>query len=347
MRNVRRWLGISILLRASLAHGILLGGAEVPKEKMVVYLMIGHSNMHGMGHRVSDGTPHPRAWNCQWAAGNAWVPAKETPGAARNGLSGRGSGGPSMPFLKRMVEAHPDHHFGVITNASPSSTCKGENTGHNSSDMDPDDNRYWKGARLYKEIMDAAKAVQSQVTFGGIVCMLGSVEATRTPDSVCRSFAADLAQLATDMRADLGLPNLPFIMGEYEAGATGTFSPALPKPSIIDAQIKTLPTVLPYSATVDSRGIEMLDDHHYSTPVGQPEFAKRVADILHAKGWFPTGGNTGIAILPLARKGEARAIRGVTFLPGMNSMVAAHDRGYYLLNGKLKLDARKDAIILP
>lgn len=345
--HARFGVALSVLVSLPLgAHALNLGGTEVPREKVVVYLMIGHSNMAGQDFRNSDGVAHARGWNYQWASAKTWVPAKETPGAMRNGLSGRGSGGPSMPFLKLMADAHPEHWFGVVSNASLSATCRGENTGNNSSGMDPEDNRYWKGARLYNEILNAAKEIQASVTLGGIVCMLGSVEATRTPESVCRTFSADLAQLARDFRADLGLPQLPFIMGEYEAGSTGSFSPALPLPAIIAAEIKALPAKLPFSATIDSRGIAMFDDHHYSAKVGQPEFAKRTVAAIHANNWFPPPGGTSIAIQAPGPALSAQAAE-VRFLADRGIRIFTRGGEQFLPDGSFHKRERTHAIPSP
>ncbi|HLP41039.1 MAG TPA: sialate O-acetylesterase, partial [Fibrobacteria bacterium] len=160
-----------------------------------------------------------------------------------------------------------------------------------------------KGARLYTEIVQAAKAVQGQVTLGGILCMLGAVEATRLPDTVCATFAADIARLASDIRADLGQPNLPFLMGEYEAGATGRFAPTLPMPALIAEQIRQIPSKLSLSATVDSRSIEMLDDHHYTAVKGQGEWARRAVSILQTRSWMPAP--TSMSLAPRRAGGNA------------------------------------------
>lgn len=272
-------------------HAIVLGGTNVPKEKMVVYLLIGHSNMAGVDFAHADGVTDPHAWTWPIAT-KQWILAKEPKGGTKaQGLSGHGEGGPGMPFLKAAAAAYPGTWIGVINNASLSSTGRGINTGNNTSGLDPADNRYFKGTYLYEEIISAAKAVQPEVTLGGIMCMLGSVEATRTDETVCRAFSGDIAQLAKDMRADLGMPNLPFIMGGYEAGATGDFALTLPLPKIIDEQIKLLPSKLPYSAVVDTKGITMLDDHHFSADKGQPEWAKRALALIQANNWFPAAGS--------------------------------------------------------
>jgi hypothetical protein len=277
------------LFRVTPVHGLSLGGTNVPKEKIVVYILIGHSNMAGIDAGKSDDVSNPHCWNYPMKT-KAWVLAKEPKNNKTAGLSGNGSAGPGMPFMKGMAAAYPDYYFGVLTNASLSATCRGENTGSNGSTLDPSDNRYWDSTYLYDQIMTAAKAVQKDVTLGGILCMLGTVDATRTTLAVCQNFSNDISELVTDMRRDLAMPNLPFIMGEYEAGATAEFSPSLPMPAAVMAQIKLIPSKLPFSATVDSKGITMLDNHHYTGDGGQQEWAKRAIAVIQANKFFPFSG---------------------------------------------------------
>jgi len=312
-------LCLAVLFPVGSANALLLNGANVPKDHIIVYILIGHSNMAGNTTVGSDGVTAPRIWNYQWFSNKQWVAAKETPGNMANGLSSKGEGGPGMSFLKDMAAAYPLYNFGVVSNASLSATCKGINDGSNSSGTPADSNRYWKGAHLYNEILAAAKAVQASVTFGGIICMLGSVEATRTNDSVCRNFGIDIAQMVKDFRSDLGEPNLPFIIGEYENGATGTFSLTLPWPKLVDAGIKSVPSLLSLSTTINSVGIAMADDHHYTTTdPGRPEFSRRVVAMIKSKNWFPPPSITAavdnrkdVQVL----SGNAKASNHVAFLP--------------------------------
>ena len=287
----------SLVLVFSLCIGsvraLMLGGTEVPKEKVIVYFLMGHSNMAGEDIVNSDGVTAPRIWNYEWFKSKAWAPAKETPGGDKNGLSGRGEGGPGMPFLKAMALANPGYHFAVISNAMPSSTLRGENEGNNGSGLPAEANRYWKGATLYAELIKSGLEVKGQVTFGGILCMLGSVEATRTPEEVCRAFSDDAAAMVKDFRLELGVPNLPFIMGEYEAGASAEFALSQPLPAIVDQQIRLIPSKLPLSATVNSRSIPMKDNHHYAL-AGEKEWANRVVAIITDKGWLPPPGSASV-----------------------------------------------------
>ena len=323
-------IGLSIFMRVTPIEGVVLGGINVPKEKIVVYILIGHSNMAGIDLSKADDVANPHCWNYPIAT-KQWVLAKEPKGSKIGGLSGHGAAGPGMPFLKDMAAAYPDYYFGVLTNASLSATCRGENTGGNGSGLDPADNRYWDSTYLYVQIITAAKAVQKDVTLGGIICMLGTVEATRTSMTVCQAFSDDISQLAKDMRKDLGMPSLPFIMGEYEAGATAEFSPSLPMPGMIQSQIKLIPDKLPFSATVDSKGISMLDNHHYTGDKGQQEFAKRVVAVIQTGRFFPFA-NVGLS-MPSGKVFPDRMRDGAWTLSATGAEVVGMGEGGYLING--------------
>jgi hypothetical protein len=298
----------ALCCQAALAQ-VNLGGVSVPKDKFVVFLFIGHSNMAGRDINHSDNITHPRAWNYRWMSDKQWVLAKEEPGNLKNGLSGRGCGGGGMPNLKALAQAYPAFHIGAIDNASLSGTAHGS-VDNNSSGMPGDSNRYWKGSQLYNEITAAAKEVRKTATLGGIFCMLGAIEATRTSEEVCRNFSNDIRQMVTDMRAEIGEPNLPFLLGRYEAGATGTYAPSKPWPKIISEQIDSVPAKLAFSALVESQGVEMLDDHHYTaTALGHGEWAKRALAAIQAKGWFP-GSVSILARGPEPTPGRLRLVAG-------------------------------------
>jgi len=313
-RNIIRFC-FAVLFPAITTHAILLGGVEVPKDKFIVYLCIGHSNMAGEDPAHSDGVSIPHGWNYQWYSTKTWVLAKETPGAMQNGLSGNGSGGPSMPFLKAMAAAHPDYYFGIINDASLSSTCRGVNTGLNVSDNPADQNRFWKGAKLYQQLITAVNDTKSYATFGGLICMLGLVEATRTSDTVCNRFSDDITQMVTDFRTDMGLPDLPYLESEYEDGASGIYAITKPWPSIIQAQIKLVPTKLALSATINTVGIEMIDQEHFNATNGQPEFAKRLVAMIHSKSWFPPPTSTTAIAVPPITNGRATAAPLFSLMP--------------------------------
>jgi hypothetical protein len=297
------------------ASAINLGGTEVPKDKFIVYLLIGHSQMAGVITRNNDNVTDPRAWVYRWETTKTWELAKET-GSNRAGLSGRGTGGPGMPFLKLMASRQSDCYFGVVSNASPSSTCHGINSGSNGSNLSAEQNRYWKDATLFHEIITAAREVQNNATLGGVLCMLGSIEATRAVDvTVCQNFSTDIAQMAADMRDSLGLPQLPFVVADYEKGASGDFSVSLEWPAIIAEQLDSVPLKLPHSVLVNSTGIEMFDEHHF-TIAGEGEWARRAVDSMEARHFIPPA-NAVLIETPAAALTEVPGAAAVSYGNGV------------------------------
>ena len=107
--------------------------------------------------------------------------------------------------------------------------------------------------------------------------------------------------MARDIRADLGLPDLPFMLSEYETGASGEFDPTLPWPALVLEQSRLVATKLTGSAVISSQGIAMQDDHHYSWPAGQTEFATRCVAAIKSKNWFPPTRPTGVVRATLFR----------------------------------------------
>jgi hypothetical protein len=328
---------LPLLFLTGICHAVNLGGTEVPKDKFIVYLLIGHSNMSGENHPQADGVGGPRIWYYQWYKSKTWMPAKEPPNQPTLGLSGRNEGGPGMAFLKGMAAAYPDYQFGAISNATVSCTVRGLNTGHNGSGIPADSNRYWKGSTLYEEIPKIVNPLQKDFTLGGIICMAGSVEATRTSDSVCRRFSDDVAQMVADYRADLHAPNLPFIIGEYENNASGTFSLNLAWPKLIDQQIKLIPSKVANSVTVNSVGIPMKDDHHYNIQ-GEGMFATRVIQAIKDKKFFPIASTGFVLKMETARDNPSRSV----FLSrsGVMALRAASVPRLFLADGeRLELSA--------
>lgn len=259
---------------ARFARGVELGGKTVPRERFVVYLLIGHSNMAGRDAAHADTETHPRCWNYRWYADEQWVAARETRQGLR-GLTPRGTGGPGMAFLKLMAKRYRGYHFGVILNANSAATTAGG------------DNSYTKGRRLYREIVSAARAVRDEATLGGILCMLGVNE--HRDAELAASFCQDTCQMVRDMRADLGEPKLPMIIGQYEAGSRGGYDPRGHNARVVIRQIYQIPRAIEHVGIVDSRGIEMRDDHHY-TFYGHAEWCRRAIAILGKKKWFPPPG---------------------------------------------------------
>jgi Carbohydrate esterase, sialic acid-specific acetylesterase len=284
-------------------QAINLGGTNVPKDHFIVYLGIGHCNFAGRNITSADAVTDPHAWNYAWDSqgknDSQWVLAQEHNGGDANGMTAigysgltqRGTGGPSMPFLKGMVQQHPGYYFGMITNALSSAMVRLALPSGVSGVPPSDIDTYSKsgGGNRYKEIIGLAQKVKNDVTFGGILCMLGMTEVATGTLAGVSTIKSDFVQLATDIRTDLGLPNLPFLVGHYEMGATGNELPTTQIGVIVVKAIDSLPNAISFCDTVsDPYGSQYyIGDHHYNT-LGESIWAANAVACIAKHGWFPT-----------------------------------------------------------
>ena len=88
------------------------------------------------------------------------------------------------------------------------------------------------------------------------------------------------------MRTDLGDPDIPFVMGDWESGATGDFSPNQPYAATTRAQIKIARENIPRSVLIPTEMLPMSDDHHYDL-TGYKLWAERGFSLLKAGDLLP------------------------------------------------------------
>jgi hypothetical protein len=251
---------------------IVVDGAPVPKEKIVVFLHIGHSNMAGRTSTPPELRPQnfetaPHLW--AYAKGGAWRAAKEP-------LSGdyltKSNAGPGMSILHTALALAPQLHFVSI------------GRGHDGS-IGGYCRNFRKGALLYDYVMVPAMELKGKVTFGAIFTMLGVNEFRRDLGNLPR-FHECLEGIASDMRADLGDPNIPFLLGDWEAGATGDFDPTHDYAIATRAQMRLAIMNIPRAALIPSEMLPMSDDHHYDL-TGYKLWAERGFMLMKAGGLIP------------------------------------------------------------
>ena len=95
-------------------------------------------------------------------------------------------------------------------------------------------------------------------------------------------------QLTTAIRNDVGEPNLPLLITDYEMTATGSLAPTSAFAQSIIPQIRKVPTTVSNSAIVPTDGLGLEDDHHFNL-AAQKEWTRRLLEIMKTKGWFPWG----------------------------------------------------------
>ena len=250
--------------------GVTINGKFVSKENAVVFIHIGHSNMRGQADVPVSLKPY--FYNTEdglWSYRGSFSLAKE-PTAPEGTMT---YAGPGMAILHSARAA-------VASGSAVQFISIGYGVGSKTS-VD-----FQKSTKLYYPIfMNWAGQLKGKVTFGAIVVMLGITERHLASDQI-PGFPDRIAQLISDMRADLGEPNLPVLFCDYEQLATGDLAPTGAVGKVIMPLVRQLPGKVSKLVLVPTDNLEMLDDHHFDMQ-GHKDWAARVISLMQTNSWFP------------------------------------------------------------
>jgi hypothetical protein len=253
------------------ANAVSIAGTIVPREKAIVILHFGHSNMLGHGDKPEElrpffFEPQPRLW--AYRGNGNFLPAVEP---TSSGGRSRDTAGPGMGLLRAAAMRAPgDVHFISIGYGIGSATSED-----------------WQKGALghYERVMNLAAQLRGRVTFGAAVIMLGITD-RHLPLARQNGFAANVAKIAADVRADLGTPDLPILHTDYEMESTEDLAPTGEVGMRFIPQIRSLPMRIARCAIVPTDGLGMQDDHHFDM-AGQKDWSDRAMQILVDKNWAP------------------------------------------------------------
>lgn len=249
-----------------------LGGVNVPKENVIAFIHVGHSNMQGQALTPTASRPyfftetHPHAW--LYHVGKPPQLALEPYTAGDPSRPGTPTAGPGTALVKEAAKLAPNSYFLSLGFAVPSAYCS----------------QFVPGALYYDQLIAAPKAVVGKVTFGAIFIYLGITERHGTPADRA-NFPNCINTLVTAIRKDVGEPNLPFIMNDYEVEATGELAVGGAVANEIMPQIAKIPTTVSNSVLISCAGLGMQDDHHFNCD-GQLTWSQRALKTMQDKGWF-------------------------------------------------------------
>jgi hypothetical protein len=250
---------------------IMIGNNVVAKENAIAFIHLGHSNMAGRATGPASLAAYmqrdidPFAW--MYHVGMTLQPALE-PFTAGDG-AGNQYGGPGTPLLKQAAALAPGKYFISLGFGKGSAYCS----------------QFLPGALYYDSLIAAPKAIKGRVTFAAIVILLGITERHGTAADIS-GFSGCINQLVTAIRTDVGEPNLPLLINNYEQEATGELAPTGAFAQQIIPQINKIPGVVSNSVLVDTSGLAMQDDHHFNFD-GHKTYTARVLQTMKDKGWFP------------------------------------------------------------
>jgi hypothetical protein len=254
----RAWKFVLPLLSACVAVSSAAEPVTLPaKEKLHLYLLIGQSNMAGRGVvEDQDKVVHPRV--VMFTKEQAWAPALD-PLHFDKSIAGVGLG---STFGRTMADADPSITVGLIPCAVGGTPLS----------------RWQKDQDLYAAAMVRAKAALKDGTLRGILWHQGESDSGR--QETAESYAARLAQMVKDLRAELGAGDVPFVAGELgpflvkEKDGKPSFWPT------VNEQIHSLPKLVPNTAVVSAEGLKHKGDQVHFDSASLREFGKRYAAAM-------------------------------------------------------------------
>ena len=190
----------------------IVGAPDVAKEDFDLYLAIGQSNMAGRAPvEEQDRISIPNAYllngedewesaqaqyvDDKWCGFNRYSTVRKT--GATQGIN------PAFYFAKTVSESigGENKKIGIINNARGDTSIEAWQKGYTHSSKDFD---------LYEEAVRRAKTAMEKGTLRGIIWHQGCANITSDASSYIQKFVA----LAENLRSDLGIENLPIIIGE-------------------------------------------------------------------------------------------------------------------------------------
>lgn len=233
--------------------------APLPAKKSFhLYLLIGQSNMAGRGAiEEQDRQPHPRV--LKFTAENIWAPAVDPLHFDKPTIAGVGLG---SSFGRAMAEAQPGVVIGLVPCAVGGTPLA----------------RWQKGKDLYEQALVRIRAALKDGTLKGILWHQGEGDSANLEDA--ETYAARLAQMVHDLRADLESPAVPFVAGKLGEFLAETKNGKPVHWRTVNAQIAKLPELVAQCAIVESTGLKHKGDTvHFDSP-SLREFGQRYAEAM-------------------------------------------------------------------
>ena len=201
-----------------------------PQEKLHIYLLIGQSNMAGRApFTKKESGPVARAYLLNGK--NLWEAATNPLNrysTIRKGL-GMQKMNPGYTFAKVMTAKDKGVSIGLVVNAKGGSKIM----------------QWTKGSRFYKDALRRTEAARKTGVLKGILWHQGESDAKN------EDYLAKLKDLVKNLRADFGLPNLPFVAGQVN------------NLKLINDQIAQLPKQVKHTGFTSSDGLKAMDRWHF------------------------------------------------------------------------------------
>lgn len=275
---------VHILLACGTIAGITANASnldELSKENHHVYLLIGQSNM--AGRAPIPGDQSARIDRCYVLNDkDEWEPATNPLNrysTIRKDISMQKLN-PGYGFSLGMLEHYKDITIGLVVNARGGTRIE----------------QWEKGTEYYNEAIRRVKIAQKSGTLMGILWHQGESNSGNPQD-----YQGKLEKLVADMRKDIGIADLPFVVGQV------FYDPETkPHTQEINAVLARAPSLIAFTGCVSSEELSTLDNSHFDTP-GMLLLGRRYAGAmieLHNKTEQPMIKNSLLRALELDKAGD-------------------------------------------
>ncbi len=222
-----------------------------------LYLLAGQSNMAGRGIPTdTDRLSAPRV--LVFDKHDAWA----SQGEPIHFDKPQAGVGPGFTFARLMAGRYPEKTIGLVP-------CAVGGTGIE---------RWLPGADLFENAVRRARLAMVSGRLRGIFWHQG--EAQSGEEVMASIYASQLLEVALGFRKALDSPDVPFVAGELGEYLYVRSNGKSPFARLVNQQINTLPSLLPYSAVVPSHGLKDKGDELHFDADSQREFGKRYFEVF-------------------------------------------------------------------
>lgn len=232
--------------------------ASLPaKEQFHLYLLMGQSNMAGRGAiEQEDQTPH--AYVLMLDTNATWQIAIEPVTHDRPTFLGVG---PGLAFGKAMAGNNPGVTIGLVPCAVGGTPLK----------------RWQKGGDLYSNAVHRAQIAGEAGTLKGVLWHQG--ENDSDTEASARSYGGRLANMIQDLRADLHVPELPFVVGQL-GEFLSTNENKSPFARTVSKALAQIPQAVPHTGCVSATGLGHKGDEVHFDTASQRDLGRRYAATM-------------------------------------------------------------------
>ena len=263
---------LALLKAAELLTPVDMAKPPAGVERIELFLLIGQSNMKGRGEVPAAQTLNPRL-AMMHLKNDQWYLAQHPVHISRDPVTGQGKDnagvGPGLSFAEAIATKEPKVQIGLVPCAIGGSKLQ----------------LWMKGGRLYEDAVRRARLalgvkISAPVMLKAALWLQGEADAT---SELQPTYQDRLTHMIDDLRADLAVPNLPFIaatIGEF--GGDTRPNPRAATKALINEALLALPKVRPHTACVDARDLkgQLGDNVHYNAASANAIGARMAAKYL-------------------------------------------------------------------